>query len=441
MTAAALPPPHSVEAEQSVLGCVLQDAEAAAELQDMLRVEDFYRFEHQLVWGAVQAVVAARQRPDVVEVFERLSAAGRAEDCGGLKYLHDLSMCVPSAVNAARYAELVRGHARRRALIVLARDLEAASLDRRPDQVDEIINDFAARLLDMQAGGGWAEPARIEALLGPWLDDLQARASGKVDWIATGLTDVDLLMGGGLRRGEVVVLGARPSMGKSAAALGVARKAAEQVPTLLVSMEDSANMLVSRNVASVGRVNLADLRRPDKASDDAWSRIADGAEALRPLRLYVDDSAALTLEQIRRKALQVRRREGDVGVVVIDYLQLMEGSGESRADELARIARGMKRLAKEINCVVLVLSQLSRKADETNGPPRLDHLAESSGIEQAADVIWLLWREARRNPKPDNKHKAQIEVAKQKNGATDTVQLFFDGATQRFADAEEVHYG
>lgn len=197
-------------------------------------------------------------------------------------------------------------------------------------------------------------------------------------------------------------------------------------------------MLVSRHVAAAGRINLADIRNPEKAPEAMWGAVAQAADELKDLPLFVDDDACLALADVRRKALQVKQRSGGkLSLVIVDYLQLMEDQGENRAGVLAGISRGLKRLAKELGVPVVLLSQLSREADKLPGPPRLDHLRESGAIEEAADVVGLLWREGRRNPKPDNKHTAQLELAKHKNGATDTVHLWFDGATQRFADLAE----
>ena len=278
-------------------------------------------------------------------------------------------------------------------------------------------------------------------MLPRWLDDLNDRAEGKTDAIPLGYPDLDRRMAGGARRGELVVIGARPSMGKSAFVLRVARTVAKLGPVLKLSMEDSTGMLVSRHVAAAGRVNLADVRSPQHAPASMWEGVSDGVEELQHLHLYINDQPALELHDVRRKALQVKGRAGDLMLIIVDYLQLMEGDGESRAQELTRIARGLKRLAKELNCVVLVLSQLSREADKTAAPPRLDHLAESGGIEQAADIIGLLWREGRAKPRPGNEHAAQVELVKNKNGATCTVKLQFFGTTQRFEDAytEEAH--
>lgn len=196
-------------------------------------------------------------------------------------------------------------------------------------------------------------------------------------------------------------------------------------------------MLVSRQVAAAGRINLADIRRPDKAPPSLWQGVSEAMDRLMHLKLWIDDSPALHLQDVRTKAQQVKRKAGALGVVMVDYIQLMEGDGETRAQELTNVARGMKRLAKEMHCAVVVMCQLNRKADESSAPPRLDHLAESGGIEQAADIIGLLWREARRNPKPENKHLAQVEFVKNKNGPTNTVRLYFDGSTQRFEDLLE----
>lgn len=440
MTVEAAVPPHSMEAEQSLLGGLLLENWAVDVVADMVADGDFYVNGHRLIWCAVVDLVGRGQPADVITVFERLQSIGKAEDVGGIQYLNALAQSVPSAANARAYANIVRRHALLRQMIVIGGELGAAArkAPAHDGAIEELVNDFSQRLLALRDGASSDEPVHLATVLPAFIDELNARAEGKVDAIATGLHDVDRLLSDGLRRGELVVIGARPSMGKSALMLTVARNVAKAGPVLVCSMEDSEHMLVARQVAAAGRVNLADIRRPPpagSAADRMWSGVSDGVDTLAPLRLFIDDTPGLNLHQVRRKALQVKRREGGLLLLVLDYLQLMEGNGETRAHELATIVRGLKRLAKELDCSVLVLSQLSREADKLEGPPRLDHLAESGGIEQAADIIGLLWREARRKPKPDNKHKAQIEFAKQKNGPTDTVQLWFDGATQRFEDA------
>lgn len=435
--AASKVPPHSVEAEQSVLGAVLLDNSAFDAVGNLLETADFYVGQHRLIWRACAELINACQPADVVTVFLRLQAAKQQEDAGGLVYLNQLVESVPGVRNAARYAAIVRQRSVCRQLVRVARELDDAAREAAGPggDVAALIDRTALQLLDLQQGAPDDVPVLMSALLPRWLDELNDRADGKTDAIALGYRDLDRKMAGGARRGELVVVGARPSMGKSAFILRVARTVAKVGPVLKLTMEDSATMLVSRHVAAAGRVNLADIRSPVGAPESMWAGATDAVEELQALRLYVDDKPALELADVRRKALQVKGREGDLLMILVDYLQLMEGDGESRAQELTKIARGLKRLAKELNCVVMVLSQLSREADKTDSPPRLDHLAESGGIEQAADVIGLLWREARRKPKPGNEHTAQIELVKNKNGATCTVPLEFYGATQRFEDA------
>jgi replicative DNA helicase len=429
-------PPHSMEAEQSVLGGLLIDNQAWDAVSHLLVDEDFYSADHRMIFGAMQSMLKRNKPADVITVFESLQGAGKAEDIGGMQYLNALALSVPSAANAVRYAEIVQHHSRRRRLMRLAgqvmEDARAGCAD--ADALTDTIGRATQALLDLQRGGADDWPRAIAELLPGWTDELLARHEGKTDAVATGLRGVDRALAGGPRRGDLVVVGARPSMGKSAYTLGLVRAVSAEGPVLVCTLEDSCNMLISRQVASAGRVNLADIRSPQRAPDSMWAAVTDAAAELGAMPIYLDDRAGIGLQQVRQKARYVQSKAGGLAMVVVDYLQLMEDQGESRAYELAAIARGLKRMAKEMNCVVVLLSQLSREADKTSAPPRLDHLAESGAIEQAADIIGLLWRESRRNPKPGNERLAQIEFVKNKNGPTDTVQLYFDGARQRFED-------
>lgn len=429
-------PPHSDQAEQALLGGLLLDNAMFATVADLLQVDSFYRHEHRLVWGAIATLIMSSKPADVVTVWEALDARNAEVP---LAYVNDLAQCVPSGRNARAYAQIVARHALSRRVIAQC-DETASAAYAAGDAVDELLAAHINRMVDLQQGARDDEPRALAELLAPWVDALGERAEGRTDAIATGLHDLDRLLAGGVRRGEVMVIGARPSMGKSALMLTVARQVSRDHVVLVCSMEDSDQMLVARQVAAAGRVNLADIRQPVNRPGEFWEGVSDGVDSLRGLRLWVDDRPALTLADVRRKATQVRARAGDLALVVLDYLQLMDGDGETRSQELADLARGLKRLAKELRCAVLLLSQLNREADKLEGPPRLDHLAESGGIEQAADIIGLLWREARRKPTPTNKHDAQVEIVKQKNGPTDTVRLWFDGATQRFADAVQEGY-
>jgi len=428
-------PPHSVEAEQTVLGALLVDNRAFDRVSDVLAAESFYRHGHRLIFDAVVRLVLAGKPADVITVHDDMRQAGTAKDAGGLQYLNELAQSIPGTSNARHYAEIVAERAQRRRAIIIANDLAAAAYEGGglPDAAEQAVQD----LLALQQGADDANPKPLADLLPAWVDALSARAEGEIDALPTGWDDTDRLFAGGVRRGELMVIGSRPSMGKTGVCHTLARNFAQSAPVLVLSMEDSLQMLVARQVAATGRVNLADIRNPANATGPLWEGVTKGVEALSRLPIHVDDQASLTLREVRRKAQYVRARYGDLGVIILDYLQLMEepSQDESRAYELNRISRGLKRLAKQLGCAVVLLSQLSRKADETDGPPRLDHLAESGGIEQAADIIGLLWREARRRPRPDNKHAGQIEWAKNKNGPCDTVHLWFDGATQRWENA------
>ena len=429
--AGARVPPHSAEAEQAVLGALLMDNGAFDSVGDVLAPEDFYFADYRAIYATARGLILAGKPADVITVH----------DAGGHEFaaLNELVMSVPSVQGARRWAEVVRVHSIRRQVVrVCMATAEAAMVQtEQAAPTVELISKACEEMLGLQDGAAKREPRLLSDLMPGWIDALNARAAGESDAVSTGLAGIDDIVSGGFRPGELVVLAARPSMGKSALALGIARHVAATRPVAVLTMEDSEQMLISRQVAAAGRWNLADLRRPDKARDGMWAAVAEAADKLGKLRLYVDDTPALGLVDVRTKALQVKRRAGQLGMVMVDYLQLMEGEGETRAHELTKIVRGMKKLAKELRCPVVLLCQLSRKADETKAPPRMDHLAESGGIEQAADVIGLLWRRFRVDPRPECKHDAQIEFVKNKNDPTDTARLWFDGATQRFEDATD----
>ncbi|MCU7370248.1 replicative DNA helicase [Paucibacter sp. O1-1] len=334
--------PHSLEAEQSVLGALLLDDMAFDKAAAVLNAAAFYRYEHQLIWDAITSLVMASKPADVITVFEALQRTGRADDAGGLAYLNDLAQSVASATNVRGYADIVAERARARRVIALADEMAGAVW--RGDDALVAIDSAMVALLALSQGRGENDPRPLDDLLPVWVEELQAREAGELDAIPTGLGDVDELLAGGLRRGELMVIGSRPSMGKTALCHMLARNMARTAPVLVLSMEDSLQMLVSRQVAAAGLVNLADLRNPARARGPLWDGVTRGLDALRGLPIHVDDQPALSLETVRRKAQGVAARQGDLGVMIVDYLQLMEGKGndESRAYELNRIARGLK---------------------------------------------------------------------------------------------------
>lgn len=431
-------PPHSVEAEQSVLGGLLIDNRAWERVSEVLGEVDFYRHEHRLVFRSMAGMLKAGRPADVVTVFDALG--DQAATVGGLGYLNALAQSVPSAANVRRYAEIVKTRSVQRQVMALAQDLQGAvAVGMEPAGVAAAVDAAVTGLLKLLQGAQQQEPELLENLMLHLLDEVQALAEGKRPAISTGFADLDEATAGGGRAGEVWVVGARPSMGKSAFVLTLALLVTAEDWGLVLSQEDSKLTLSQRAVANLGSLNLADLRNPAKVrpedQDRFWSRLVEGAELAKARRMLVDDQGGLGLADVRRKVQQAQRiAGGQLKVVVIDYLQLMTGEKENRNQMLGEICFGLQALAKEFGVWVVLCSQLSRDADKRTGLPHLSDLRDSGDIEAAAHVIALLHREARRKPTPDNKHWAQCEIAKNKNGPTCTVNLFFDGAHQRFGN-------
>lgn len=431
-------PPHSTEAEQSLLGALLVDNAALERLAAPLAEADFYSYEHRLIFGAVHALVSANKPADIITVHAQLQRVhGQAPaDLGiGTDYLNALAMSVPSAANAPAYAQIVSECSKRRRLITLLDNaVSEAYAAKAPDAAAALVDGLVTHMMALQDGRGSDEPQDIGPLAAKFIDDLQERADGKTDAIGTGLRDLNKLTGEGGRRGELWVIGARPSMGKTGFVLALCRAVGVHHRALLLTQEDSLLSLMQRHVAAAGRVNLAHLRNPKNAPDSMWEGVTDGVQALTPLLISMDEQSSLKLADVRRKVQQVRRKHGDCAMVVIDYLQLMDGERDNRNHSLGELANGLKNMAKQLNCWVVLLSQLNREADKRSGPPQMSDLRDSGDIEGAADLIGLLHREYMRTHKEADKYEAKLHVCKHKNGPTDTLRFYFDGAHQIFAD-------
>lgn len=423
--AALAVPPHSAEAEQSLLGALLLDNAAFGALAGLIDARDFYDPTHGAIFTTIARLVGQHRPADVVTVYE---AGGH-----DIVYLNELAQTVPSARRAPAYAQIVREHAIRRELMrragKVAEDARAALMP-----VDELIEGALAALLELQRGNRHDEPQALADLALRCVEDLQARADGATDCIETGLADLDALTAGGARPGELWVLGARPSMGKSAFVLSLARHVGKAKRVLLLSMEDSANTATQRMLAAAGGVNLADIRQPQRAPESMWAGVLAAMDELAGLSVWVDDQPALTVADVRRKMQQIEARHGKIDLLVVDFLQQMDGDGENRNRQLGQIAYGLQALGKQSQAWVMLLSQLSREADKRSGPPQMSDLRDSGDIEAAARWIGLLHRETMRKPTAENKHWAQLHVCKQSNGPTDTINLYFDGALQRFGN-------
>jgi replicative DNA helicase len=427
-------PPHSVEAEQSVLGGLLLDNLAWDRAGDLLTESDFYRHEHRLIFGAIGALVAGSKPADVITVFEQLQSLGRADDCGGLAYLNALAQSVPSAANIRRYAEIVRERAILRKLIAASDEIATNAFNPQGRAVTQILDEAEGKIFQIGEEGSRQKQGfqGIDKLVVEVLDrvnELHDNGAEDVTGVRTGFFELDRTTAG-LQKGDLIVLAARPSMGKTAFALNIAEHVAvrEELPVLVFSMEMGANQLALRLVGSTGRIDQTHLRT-GRLNDDEWSRLADAVDSLRQARLFIDETPGLTAAELRARARRMARQFGQLGLIVIDYLQLMSGSAsgdENRATELGEISRGLKALAKELQCPVIALSQLNRSVETRNDKrPMMSDLRESGAIEQDADIIMFIYRDDYYNKESKEPGVTEIIIAKQRNGPVGTVKLAF----------------
>lgn len=424
-----------LESEQSVLGGLLIDPKSFDRI-DWLQESDFYREDHRLIFRHIVMMLTERKPVDAVTVAESLASAGVDEDRTGLAYLGELAMNTPSAANIRRYAEVV---SEKRAL----RDLLAASA-----QIADLANaegskPASQRIGEAQAvifalaerrGEGSDDPETIGALLPSVVDDVQARfdRGGAITGLSTGFHDLDVKTCG-LNPGDLIIVAGRPSMGKTAFALNVAEHVAvnEDKPALVFSMEMGKKQLSERSIASIGRVSMNALRS-GRMSDDEWSRMSFAIGKLFKAPLLIDDAPALTVAQMRSRARRIAKKHG-LSLIVVDYIQLATGEGQSREQEVSSISRGLKALAKEFNCPVIALSQLNRKVDERpNKRPLMSDLRDSGAIEQDADLILMMYRDEYYHPDTPDKGIAEIIVAKQRMGETGIIPVLFRGEFSRF---------
>lgn len=433
-------PPHSPEAERSVLGALLIDPTAFDRIGDLLAEGDFYRHEHRLIFGAIAALALANRPADSVTVFDHLQSMGKADEVGGLAYLGDLSNVVPSAGSARRYAEIVREKSILRALLAASDEIGTAAFNPR-GSIEDVLEGAVTRLMAIEGGVREDDWESIGDGLVGVLQHIQDVAEGtaKDDVISLGLTGLDERLDGGGRPGEVIVIGARPSMGKSALGLTIGVATAENgEPTAVWTGEMPKRQMHTRALSMRSNVHLSRLRRAERLRDFDWPGITRGVEDLRRLPLHVSDTPGLTINRLRSKARAVKRKSG-LRVLVVDHLGLMEPLDPKvpRAQQVGEITRGLKRMAKELGIVVILLVQLNREAAKRVDPtPILSDLRESGDIEQDADVVLFVHRPIYYKPDlgPEWKHYAKLVVAKLRDGSPGNVDVMFIGENTRFMD-------
>lgn len=430
-------PPHSLEAEASLLSALLLDNESVHRIH--LPPEAFYASFHAEVYRAVQTMAAAGQPFDVVTVYEAMRARGQHEDGHALVRLNEVAQYMPSAGTIRRYAEIVADHHRRRQLIAAVDGIADAAFDQATPTA-QVLDAALMRLAKLATVKTKREPQFITQSLDEYLQLLQDLSEGKNPAIPTGISGLDRLLNGGLRRGEMMVIGARPKHGKTALALAMARSMARDYVVLFISQEMPVLQLMHRHTAAEGSIDLGRILRADATDAEMWTGVVEAAERLACLRLVHDDQSAQSLMDVRRKAVKVKRERG-LDVLFVDFLQLMQGAGggadDNRNRELDVIANGLKALAMDLEIGVVLLSQMNRKADEFYKPPTMTHLRDSGAIEAAADQVALLYTD-HAHPMSDRLAAfdgyAQLEIVAHRNGAQGLVPLHLRGAYQQIDD-------
>ncbi|MFL6696087.1 MAG: replicative DNA helicase [Vitreoscilla sp.] len=427
-------PPQSIEAEQSVLGGLLLDNGAWDRAADVVTEADFYRFEHKIIFGAIGALIGASKPADVITVYEHLQMAGKAEDSGGLAYLNALAQSVPSAANMRRYSEIVRERAILRKLIAASDEIATNAFSPQGRAVTQILDEAEGKIFKIGEEGnrnkqGFQSMDVLAVQLIDRVTELAENGAEDVTGVRTGFYDLDRNTAG-LQPGDLIILAARPSMGKTAFALNIAENVSvnEGLPVVVFSMEMGASQLALRMVGSQGRIDQQHLRT-GRLDNDEWGRLTEAVERLSKSSVFIDETPALTGPELRARARRQARQCGRLGLIVIDYLQLMSGSGgdnENRATEIGEISRGLKALAKELNCPVIALSQLNRSVEtRPDKRPMMSDLRESGAIEQDADIIMFIYRDEYYNKESKEPGVAEIIIAKQRNGPVGTTKLAF----------------
>ena len=440
-------PPHSVEAEQSLLGALLLDNQAFDRVADLVSGEDFYRDDHRRIWRHIAKLVEAGRPADVVTVAESIEHREDKDKAGGPAYLAALAQNTPSALNIRRYAELVRERAVQRRLAQVATEIAETALSPSGKDVGQLLDEAESKIFQIAESGarkdqGLVGISPVLAKVFERIDHLHSQDNpSDITGVPTGFVDLDR-MTAGLQPGDLVIVAGRPSMGKTAFALNIAEHVALHpsvaLPVAVFSMEMSSSQLAMRMLSSMAKVDQSRLRT-GRLNDEEWSRLTDEIGRLNEARIHVDETAALNALELRARARRMKREYGKLGLVVVDYLQLMSSTsqGENRATEISEISRSLKALAKELDVPVIALSQLSRAVEQRNDRrPLMSDLRESGAIEQDADVILFIYREEVYAPdKEEAKGRAEVIIGKQRNGPIGTVSLTFLGRFTRFANA------
>ena len=436
-------PPHSVEAEQSLIGALLLDNSAFDRIADLVGEADFYRDDHRRIYRHVTKLIEAARPADVVTVSESIDASEDKDRTGGPAYLGALAQNTPSALNIRRYAELVRERAVQRQLAQVATEIAESALAPTGKEVGQLLDEAESRIFQIGEAGargaqGFKDIKQELARVFQRLDQLyHSDNKSGITGVPTGLIDLDQ-MTAGLQPGDLIIVAGRPSMGKTALALNFAEYVAMDIgmPVAIFSMEMSGMQLAARVLGSIARVDQHKMRTA-RLSDEEWQRLSHAMGRLHEAPVFIDETPALNALELRARARRLKRQCGKLGLLMVDYLQLMSATThgqENRATEISEISRSLKALAKELDVPVIALSQLSRAVEQRNDRrPMMSDLRESGAIEQDADVILFIYRDEVYFPdKEEAKGRAEVIIGKQRNGPIGRVELTFLGQYTRF---------
>lgn len=430
-------PPQSKEAEQSVLGSMIIDKEAIYAAAELLADQDFYSTAHQKIFSGIISLSEKGEPVDLVTLSEELQQNQCLEDVGGRSYLVTLANAVPTAANVQYHSQIVREKAILRALIQAATGIVSRSFDA-PANVDEFLDEAEQLIFEIGRRGKHQGFASLKDVLVQAFDSIEKLYDEKkgVTGLATGFADLDRITSG-LQKSDLIVIAARPSMGKTTLALNMTQQIAvkEKMPTAFFSMEMSKEQLAQRLLCSEAQIDAQNMRR-GFLSQDEWHKLTRAVGPLSESPLYIDDSASLSVMEVRAKARRLKAEKG-LQAIFVDYLQLMRGFSrfESRQQELSEISRALKALAKELSVPVVALSQLSRAVEKRpDRRPILSDLMESGGIEANADLVMFIYREAYYTKDTEKGNIAEISIAKQRNGPTGMLELYFLDRFTKFAN-------
>ncbi len=438
-------PPQNTDAEASLLGAILIDTDALIKIADQVSADDFYDERHQRIYQAIIELYDKHNQIDVLTLADHLKASGNLELVGGGAYLTELTNYVPTASHVEQYAEIVAQKSLRRRLIKAANDITTMGYNE-THGLQALIEEAETRLFEVSQRHVKQDVTSLETILGESFDRLDElhKDKGKIRGTATGYKDLDNVLAG-LQKSDLFILAARPSIGKTALALNIAHNVAVQdkLPVLMFSLEMSKEQLVDRLLAMESGVNAWSLRTGN-LSDEDFEKIGQAMGTLSEAKMFIDDSPGITVSELRTKARREAHKH-ELGLIVVDYLQLMSGGGRyategNRVQEITEISRGLKSVARELNVPLMALSQLSRSV-ESRSPqiPQLSDLRESGSIEQDADVVAFIYREDYYNPDTGRKNLTDIFIKKHRNGPVGNVELYFDRDKQRFRSVDTKH--